>query len=340
MALNVGPCGADHAFVWGDTKPVKDQLKKLDGAWVPKAKGWVIPNTSVAKVRKVLGLTTGISVTKPKSKPKVPSKVSAKKPSQKSEEKGGHLRIPTLTDDLKAFYRKPLPVDVVQTRRGYLIRAYLHQKHGVDRVGQMTSKLLRELFDGYDHIAFGGQISHEITKRKYKFKVVLSDRKTTGVAGKCTSKGKRGEQACEYTLTLYKPHFFDLFKGQEGVRKLRNAGIECTRELECFAITLEHEMVHLMLALGMYPPDDIHGANFKFFVSHMFGHKDTKHELGEGFTDEPGKVTKENLKIGDKVYYVSKKGSKLRVEGKVEKLNPKTAKVGAARVPYAMLRKL
>ena len=120
-------------------------------------------------------------------------------------------------------------------------------------------------------------------------------------------------------------------------------GIPCYTRLECLLNVFLHETIHLLGFASCNHLKMHHGPLFQKIVLNLFGQTDFRHELKRS-QDVADRVSRADLKIGDRVKFTDRKGNIHR--GTISKLNPRMAKVvtkqfnfptGTYSVPYSML---
>lgn len=160
---------------------------------------------------------------------------------------------------------------------------------------------LKTLYELYDHYFFNGALPKFIS-------FAISNRltKTAGRCGPCP--GKKCE--CRYQLSFSRPLLAGL-KLKEGETTV-SGGVQCSSNLECLQLVMEHELTHLILRIK-YPNRSkleksiysSHGALFKQVVLSYFGQIRSTHNIGSTIINEDlgEPVEKSTLKIGDFVAY-------------------------------------
>ena len=188
--------------------------------------------------------------------------------------------------------------------------------------GQRTSDLrhglserdLTDLFNIYDATFFAGAFRKFFTQKGDTFRVIPSER-LRSVAGKCAYDPQKSSYACTYWIELAVKVFAQTFSSGQNVQQYRINGLFCHNRLECLQMTLEHEMIHLLMYLwikcniGSKTKSGIggHGPSFKRLAFNIFGHTETKHSLFEGLSDDQPEApkddrpTKAQLRVGQKV---------------------------------------
>lgn len=145
-----------------------------------------------------------------------------------------------------------------------------------------SKKDLKKMFDLYDSIFFGGEISRKLKEENTTLDFEAGKKGGLGYAGKCT-RTQKGVK-CFYTLRFPIPLFVSLFTGNE--KTLKTGGLICKSRLECLQMTFEHELIHLFLWLwnhrGKGPLYSSHGKLFQCMLFSLFGHTEFRHSLLAG----------------------------------------------------------
>jgi len=157
-------------------------------------------------------------------------------------------------------------------------------------------------------------------------------------AGRCAFDPHKRRRRCVYTIEISTKILRDAF-----VRPATYpvGGLLCRSRLECMQLTLEHEMVHLLMYMWQKCNDPLgnrrtrkpvvdglvvggHGPTFKRLVLNMFGHTATRHGLFTSVEDGEGNVARPTGAVQLK-HAGLKVGESVVVRGKtyrVLKLNP------------------
>jgi hypothetical protein len=153
-------------------------------------------------------------------------------------------------------------------------------------------------------------------------------------AGRCTYDPKRRRHRCIYTIEISRKVLRDAFRAPNVQYPV--GGLVCRSRLECMQLTLEHEMVHLLMYMWQrcndpakrHTPRTVvdglvlggHGRTFKRLVLHMFGHTAIRHGIFSVASVDPGpgsvRLRHAGLTVGMSVVVQGKKY-------KVAKCNPK-----------------
>jgi len=227
------------------------------------------------------------------------------------------------------------------------LRAEVH-KRWLEKTGKtanFTSLSVKDVCDMIwliDEICFNDQIKKKLKSTSSTLECKINTKKSS-IAGSC---GRRG---CHYIMTINTTSFADIFR--KGEKVMVANGLYCNDTLGCFQLTVEHEMVHLMLYLwGHYGKTyktargkimrvhQSHGELFQCMAKNLFGHTDFRHELGKEATD---RLTKDDVHVKMRVQFTTSDGT--TIIGTIIKKNPRKAKVethvGVWNVSYSMLRK-
>lgn len=186
-------------------------------------------------------------------------------------------------DSCRSILRTSFSATLINRLRseiGQKFRAWLKQNKRIDP-NLWEPKNFEYLFDLYDQFFFDGQLIQTLRKRNITLKFIYSER-ATATAGSC-----RGNALPHSTviMTLSHPIMRELSLHSDGL-KYTNGGLFCTTPIECLQLTVEHEMVHLMIQL--FCPEvigkfrhrrNIHGQEFKTIIKNLFGQTKTQHEL-------------------------------------------------------------
>jgi hypothetical protein len=180
----------------------------------------------------------------------------------------------------------------ISSRRNYVYQNIIEFLE-VNKVYYMTDNDLERIFWFYDKVFLQGSIKYYFqTNPKAQLKITFGNFgqpdqwnnfgpngemiETIGISGhsqmEVTSKYKK------HTVYISRPIFSSLF--QDGRSYQSANGLNCKNQLECLLLTLEHEMVHLIIDLFCDSRKNGHGKYFKELVKNIFGHTDVTHSLG------------------------------------------------------------
>lgn len=165
---------------------------------------------------------------------------------------------------------------------------------------------MKRLFRLYDKRVFGGALKSELAAKSKSLKIQVTKGSENSRAGGWCKTRKDG-----YVLSFPSGLYTSLFS-QGGEEK--NGGILCSDRLGALQITLEHELIHLLMQLtgnhkkkaqdstGTYTS---HGKLFRFLTNHFFGHTEFHHAMGYGDPSTWSKLS--DFSVGDYVKITSQK---------------------------------
>jgi hypothetical protein len=162
---------------------------------------------------------------------------------------------------------------IVDERRAKIKQLMLaRMQNNPNAVGMLKDTDLKYLFSLIDNEYFDSYLQDYIEDEKINLVVRFGKSEKTG--GSCEI-----NPPCKVDVMISRPIFLNVYIGGEDPV---NAGISCRDGITCLMITLEHEMVHLIL--NLFFGDEIeqegpHGPLFKKTVYDVFGHTKTYHEL-------------------------------------------------------------
>jgi hypothetical protein len=105
---------------------------------------------------------------------------------------------------------------------------------------------------------------------------------TTGISGH--SLIEKYTKKTIHRIFVSRPIFSNLFTNY--VQKECSNGLQCNDQLECLLITLEHELVHLVIDLFCPKLKNGHGSDFQERVLNLFGQTKSRHSLGQGCVND------------------------------------------------------
>ena len=138
------------------------------------------------------------------------------------------------------------------------------------------------LLQQYDDVFFDARLFPTLAERKVAvvFRYGINSQR---VAGTCSGSGTR---SCTYTLAFNRT----IMQSILAKRAYLCNGLSCTSPVACLQLTMEHELVHLLIdvfcpeaILGTHltkrgrPVRYAHGPVFKRIVGHLFAQTETKH---------------------------------------------------------------
>ena len=188
-----------------------------------------------------------------------------------------------------------------------LVEFKMNEKGLSSNFTAVTNDQLQYMFELYDEYLFYGRISAALDNKHSTLALETSITAKVGVMGLCSFNKIHGSVSCNYRLCLPGYRFAKLFSVREN--SYLNNGIHCKNRLQCYIITFEHELCHLlhhMFIDGILAKSDkkytmAHGALFMCLASKLFYHKDYKHNLIKG-VDSSKTLTKESTNLHQMVY--------------------------------------
>lgn len=199
----------------------------------------------------------------------------------------------------------------------------------------LTPPIIEKTVNVIDELYFSGLIKYRLIAANKNIQYRTSDKMT-----KCAGSLSSGDENT-YILSL-------AAKIDQTISGGKGSGVVCQDKIDAFIVTVQHELIHLivrleMLRLGIDSNNDAgiyssHGKLFKYLSNKFFGLTEATHDLYEKETCT--NVNVDQPALGSTVTFVHK-GQVQR--GKVIKLNPKKAKVQLGpnnifTVPYQLLR--
>jgi hypothetical protein len=168
---------------------------------------------------------------------------------------------------------------------------------------------IQYLFELYNKRIFQGELKIELEKQKKSLRIQMTPGSENMKAGgwcKTTNDGF----ILSFPLALYQSLFLP---GEEG--GVKNGGLVAYDRLGALQLTMEHELIHLIIQLtGNRKKGESHGKLFRFLVHYYFGQTECKHDLGLG---DPSKWSKlSDFQVNDYVQIEAYKGGAI-VEGRV-----------------------
>lgn len=186
----------------------------------------------------------------------------------------------------------------------------------------MTPELMMEIIDKIDKEFFEGRLQPAFAAENCVVSACVENR-CTRLAGRCHfSKGvdKEGARCNRITIKMMSKVFIESFKNTSiGQRAVDD--VKCNSILECFILTLEHELTHGIVFCkciqwdktdygavgdwtGVGRPGNGHGRTFMSILFNVFGHTNYLHNLRNGMmVREAGEkeYKQDELSVGDKV---------------------------------------
>jgi len=186
----------------------------------------------------------------------------------------------------------------------------------------MTPKLMMDIIDKIDKDFFEGKLQPAFAAENCVLAACVENR-CTRVAGRCHfTKGvdKEGARCNRITIKMMSKVFIESFKNTSiGQRAVDD--VKCNNILECFILTLEHELTHGIVFCkcnqwgntdygavgdwtGIGRSGNGHGRTFMSILFNVFGHTNYLHNLRNGMkVREAGEkeYKQDDLSVGDKV---------------------------------------
>lgn len=216
---------------------------------------------------------------------------------------------------LITYLTTPNDQQTITTRRQVIRDQFLPLIGNANNVQALTNEMLREMVFAYDRLFFDNQIRDFYAANRHEHLTVRFGKGTVTV-GKCEVTG------CTSTLKISKVAFSDLFNGTHEVETVN--GLQCTTQLDCMMLTVEHEMIHLLL-FKIQPTLDLvkkekHSPRFQALARNLFGHTDFRHNLGRGLTEDPKQYRERVIRTIRTGNIVSVRDPKTQVVGQYEVL--------------------
>ena len=194
-----------------------------------------------------------------------------------------------------------------------------------EKIIDLTDQQIEKSFLIIDWIYFNNALMNKIKKMKYQISFFASN-KLTKTAGKLEYfiyKQHDIEIWRKYILTISKKIIENLFCNNE--KNLMNGGLLCYNSVHCFIITLQHEIVHLIIYLFCIKFNKpSHSTLFKWIVYNLFEHTEVEHRLLWGdYNNNQAKLEnfRASLKLGDTIKTNEYKNK--FIIGKIHKINYK-----------------
>jgi hypothetical protein len=160
-------------------------------------------------------------------------------------------------------------INDIEARRNYIMTS-VGGKYGY--YPKLSQELLQSIFELIDHYFFGKIIATLFNEFSAKLKFDIQQSLTS-------SAGNMGTMAVrkEYLMKISFPIFTNI--NEKNVSKLKNGGMPVKNMLHALVLTLEHELVHLLIPLMDPMNSEIHGNLFTTMMLNIFGHTDIYHNL-------------------------------------------------------------
>lgn len=248
---------------------------------------------------------------------------------------GSHgMSRPDDLDDVCAYYQRTrLSESEIRRGRELIARKWVERSRRADFV-TLSEADLEHLFELYDAEFFAGAFGRKMRAEGHKLEMVPSNM-LSKTAGRCSYDPKHRKHRCIYTIEISRKVLRDAFGTPNMTYPV--GGLVCRSRLECMQLTLEHEMVHLLMYMWQRCNDPVkgrtrrtvvdglvlggHGRAFKRLVLNMFGHTAIRHGIFSSASADNGarptvRLRHAGLEVGMAVVVKGKKYT-------VVKCNPK-----------------
>lgn len=206
----------------------------------------------------------------------------------------------------------------------------------------LNDTTIEKTFNLIDQVYFSGLLKYRLQAAGKRISFRVSNQMTR-TAGSMTHKPREKEYVIAISGRL-----------TEVLGNKLSSGIRINGPVDAFIVTLQHEIVHLIVYLEMDRLGISSNTNNKYFRSHglhfqnigerFFGLTERTHRLFEGESESEGEpatptTNKSQLTVGSRIYFDYKNA---RMYGTITKLNPKRAKIetnngSGFSVPYEVL---
>jgi hypothetical protein len=256
--------------------------------------------------------------------------------SEDAVKRGEGMSRPVDLEDVCEYYRRTrLSEAEIRSGRERIARQWTETRRA--DFEELSKEDLEHLFKLYDETFFAGAFGRKLRADGHELEMVPT-KILSRTAGRCAFDPHKRRRRCVYTIEISTQILRDAF-----VRPATYpvGGLLCRSRLECMQLTLEHEMVHLLMYMWQKCNDPLgnrrtrrtvvdglvvggHGPTFRRLVLNMFGHTATRHGLFTSVEDGEGNVARptgavqlkhSGLKVGESVVVRGK-------AYKVLKLNP------------------
>jgi hypothetical protein len=185
---------------------------------------------------------------------------------------------------------------------------------------------LDHLFGLYDAHFFAGAFRRDFDKTGSNLEMRPSAALSRS-AGRCVFDKSLQKNKCVYTIEIATKILRDAFGPDRPPNPVYPiGGLMCRNRLECMQLTLEHEMIHLLMFVWEECNDKSvlggHGKTFQRLARNIFGHTETQHGLFSALPDEQQGSTSERIArakeklsvgagvvVGEHIYTVTKLGT-------------------------------
>lgn len=196
---------------------------------------------------------------------------------------------PKINESLDNLYRIPLPLSVIENKRKEIILFIKDEfKSDLDYGKDITPELLSVITSCIDQAYLGGQLKKKVDEKNIIVSFHIQSDKETKIAGKCS--WKKDNYKIQLNIVM-------MDKNIKSYGKLKTCGLIVTSLIECVMLTMEHEILHLIGAIGLIFGISNHNKKFKQYILNMFGHTSSRHE----YNVDQEKLTniKKEINIGD-----------------------------------------
>ena len=182
----------------------------------------------------------------------------------------------------------------------------------------MTHELMMSIIEKIDKEFFENRLLKTFRDNNCVLTTCLENR-CTKVAGRCEYKMARGDKCNRITIKMMGKVFIESFK-KTSIKQRAVDGVKCDNILQCFIMTLCHELTHAIVFCNCMIWDKTdsgagnwkgetragngHGKTFMSILFNVFGHTKYTHNLRNGMVImEPDERTHkiEELSVGDKI---------------------------------------
>lgn len=220
--------------------------------------------------------------------------------------------------------KKSLPKNLIISNRKLINKRVSKQLFGGNsNPVNLNPSDIKYITDLYDTLYFNGNINKLLKQQNCTLEF--------GISTATQSAGFHRKKGCVSKIAIAWPVFKNLFKNNNVNESYESNGIRCYNRLECIQLTLEHELIHLLIRLSPEVPKIIkkrdriyspHGLLFKDLARAYFGHTGVTHSFN---INVQNLLSKSDFNLNEIVYFES--GNKGTLRGKIIKLNPKRARV-------------
>jgi hypothetical protein len=196
----------------------------------------------------------------------------------------------------------------------------------------MTPELIMFIIEKIDKEFFENRLLKTFNDNNCVITACLENR-CTKVAGRCKYEMARGDSCTRITIKMMGKVFIESFK-KTSIKQRAVDGVKCDNILQCFIMTLCHELTHAIVFCNCIHWDKTnsgagnwtgesragngHGKTFMSILFNVFGHTKYTHNLRDGIVimgPDERKHKIEELSVGDKIIAnVTFKGEEERVK--------------------------